>query len=286
MGYMHIDNLYKNQSILLFRKCYALEKIHGTSAHISWNNGTLSFFSGGEKHEKFLALFDEKDLRDRLNSFGYPEITIFGEAYGGKQQGQSWRYGPTLKFIVFEVKIGHSWLSVLDAENVVTKLNLEFIHYSPISTDIETLNAERDAPSVQAKRNGILEPKSREGIVLRPFIEVKANNGERIIAKHKRDEERETKTPRKITDPTKLQILKEAKAVAEEWVNPTRLSHVLDKIGQNVGIERTRDVINAMIEDIIREGNGELVDSKEARAAIGRLTAYLFKQRIKDLLTY
>lgn len=31
MGYLHIDNLYKPvaQDILLFKKCYALEKIHG-----------------------------------------------------------------------------------------------------------------------------------------------------------------------------------------------------------------------------------------------------------------
>ena len=36
MGYRHIDNLYKDQRILLFRECFALEKIHGTSAHVSW----------------------------------------------------------------------------------------------------------------------------------------------------------------------------------------------------------------------------------------------------------
>ena len=30
MGYMHIDNLYKDQRILQFKECYALEKIHGT----------------------------------------------------------------------------------------------------------------------------------------------------------------------------------------------------------------------------------------------------------------
>lgn len=33
MGYLHIDNLYKNRDILLFRECWALEKVHGTSAH-------------------------------------------------------------------------------------------------------------------------------------------------------------------------------------------------------------------------------------------------------------
>lgn len=29
MSYMHIDNLYKNQDILMFKECYAMEKIHG-----------------------------------------------------------------------------------------------------------------------------------------------------------------------------------------------------------------------------------------------------------------
>ena len=33
MAYMHIENLYRNQNILLFKQCYCLEKIHGTSAN-------------------------------------------------------------------------------------------------------------------------------------------------------------------------------------------------------------------------------------------------------------
>ena len=39
MGYLHIDNLYKNQTVLAFRRCFALEKVHGTSAHIAWRDG-------------------------------------------------------------------------------------------------------------------------------------------------------------------------------------------------------------------------------------------------------
>ena len=39
MSYMHIDNLYKNQDILLFKECYALEKIHGTSAGLEFGLG-------------------------------------------------------------------------------------------------------------------------------------------------------------------------------------------------------------------------------------------------------
>ncbi len=45
MSYLHIDNLYRSQDILLFRECYALEKIHGTSAHVAYHNGEVKFFS-------------------------------------------------------------------------------------------------------------------------------------------------------------------------------------------------------------------------------------------------
>ena len=49
MGYLHIPNLYKAQEILMFKRCYALEKIHGTSAHIAWDGNHIRFFSGGER---------------------------------------------------------------------------------------------------------------------------------------------------------------------------------------------------------------------------------------------
>lgn len=57
MGYLHIENLYKNKTILLFRECYALEKIHGSSAHVSFrvnDDGTdaVNLFAGGGSHEE------------------------------------------------------------------------------------------------------------------------------------------------------------------------------------------------------------------------------------------
>jgi hypothetical protein len=39
-----------------------------------------------------------------------------------------------------------------------------------------------------------------------------------------------------------------------------------------------------MTEDILREGAGEIVDSREARAAIGKATARLLKQRLQEAL--
>jgi hypothetical protein len=281
MGYLNIDNLYKYPDILLFREVYALEKIHGTSAHVSWKSGALSFFSGGEKHETFVALFDAA-LGARFAALTHPEVTVFGEAYGGKCQGMSDTYGKSLKFIVFDVKVGDCWLSVPNAEDVAKHLGLEFVHYVKCSTDIGDLNRERDAPSVQSKRNGIEGDKLREGVVLRPLIELTTNNGGRIICKHKRDEFRETATLREV-DPEKLKIITEANAIADEWVTPMRLTHVLDKMPVATGIEHTGGVIRAMIEDVKREAAGEIVWSKDAERAIGSATARLYKQRVTSV---
>ena len=286
MGYLHIDNLYKNQSILLFKECFVLEKIHGSSAHIKYNTEyqKVSFFSGGESHARFLTLFNADFLESKMKEM-FPTsafITIYGEAYGGKQQGMSNTYGKELKFIAFDVLIDEIWLNVPDAENICSQLNIEFVNYVKIPTDIEILNAERDKPSVQAMKNGCGEDKIKEGIILRPLEEMTTNNGKRIIAKHKRDEFRETKTVRDLS-PEKLKVIKDAKAVADEWVSENRLSHVLDKLPQNINIEDTKLVINAMIEDVYREAKGEIIESPNVSKCIGSKTAGLFKKFLQFL---
>ncbi len=284
MGYQHIDNLYKDQRILMFRECYALEKIHGTSAHVSWRDGRVQFSPGGEKRERFVALFDETKLAAAFTGLGHDILCVYGEAYGGSQQGQKWRYGEKLRFVAFEVQVGDLWLAVPQAHDVVTKLGLEFVHYAKVPTDLSALDAERDAPSEQARRNGVEGGQPREGVVLRPLLELSDNAGSRIVSKHKRDEERETATPRKVVDLALLQVLTRAGEIADEWVTPTRLAHVLDKLGPDVGIERMRDVIDAMVEDVMREGASEIVDSRETRAAISKKTAEVFKARLKAAL--
>lgn len=87
MGFMHVDNVSRNDSILRFKTLYESEKIHGTSSHIRWHEGKLSFFSGGAKHDSFVALFDQEFLTAKLTEkFGIENnpIIIYGEAYGGK----------------------------------------------------------------------------------------------------------------------------------------------------------------------------------------------------------
>lgn len=280
MSYLHIDNLYKYPDLFLFREVYALEKIHGTSAHVSWKDGALHFFAGGEKHEKFVALFSP-DLAARFVALAHPAVVVFGEAYGGKCQGMGATYGKALKFVAFDVRVSESWLSVPAAEDVVRQLGLEFVHYVRTTTDLDALNRERDEPSVQARRNGIEGDRVREGIVLRPLIELTRNNGSRVICKHKRDEFRETKAPR--VDGEALEVLTRSDEIAAEWATPARLGHVLDKM-PDAGIEQTGAVIHAMLSDIRREAEGEISWSKDAERAIGRTTAMLFKRRLNAAL--
>ena len=308
MGYLHIENLYRPQAqtILLFRECYALEKIHGTSAHISFTftisheipegRWIPSFFSGGESYNNFVKLFDQEKLLAAVNDLGTPKdqvITVYGEAYGGSQQGMSATYGKQLKFIVFDVQVGENWLNVPDAEDVAKKLGLEFVFYKKCSlvtcvnpmrveTNLKEIDAERDAPSVQAKRNGILEDKPREGVVLRPLVEMKLNNGSRIIVKHKGDSFRETTTPRPVVDPAKLQVLSEATAIANEWVTNTRLEHVLQKLPTPHDMSLVPQLIKAMTEDVLREGEGEIVVSDAAKKAIGKKAVELFKAHLNS----
>ena len=286
MGYLHIDNLYKNQTILMFKECYALEKIHGTSAHIKWSaeKKELHYFSGGEDYNRFVGLFDSTILKEKFSEvFVTSNVIVYGEAYGGKQQGMSGTYGKELKFVAFDVRIDDLWLDVPKAENVCEKLGIEFVSYYKVSTDLESLDDMRDKDSRQAIRNGIGPDKKREGVVLRPLIELTTNNGSRVIAKHKADEFKETKTPR-TCNPEDHKRLIDAQEIAEEWVTEMRLKHVLDKLPQDIGMESTKLVINSMTEDVYREAKGEIVEGKLVSTCIGRKTATMFKKILQSKL--
>lgn len=275
MAYMHLNNLYKDQKIMMFKECYALEKIHGSSAHVghTTENG-IKFFSGGESHERFVKIFEgNEQLTQKLRSLH--EVTVYGEVYGGKCQGMSNTYGKELKFVAFDVKINGMWLSVPQAEDFCKECDLEFVDYVKIPTTIEAIDEQRDRDSVQAVRNGMGEGKKREGVVLRPLVEFTRNDGERVMSKHKGDDFKETKTPRQVT-PEQLQILSDANAVAEEWVTPMRVAHVLDKMN-DPRMENMRNIIFAMQEDVKREGEGEIVWSKPVEKAIGKATALAVK---------
>lgn len=287
MGYLKIQNLYKNQDILSFKECYALEKIHGTSAHIRWDGHYVNYFSGGASHELFRSLFDTSVISGKFMELDIPEVTIYGEAYGGSCQKMSDVYGKELKFVAFDVKIGDCWLNVPDATEFVKAFNLEFVFWIRCATDLQTLDNARDGQSVQSVRNGLGiegDTKKGEGVVLRPLIEVTDNRGNRVIAKHKRPDFSETKTPRQV-NPDKLIVLAKVKEICNEWVTENRLSNIITHIyidpELRLSLKDIPRLINAMIEDVFKEGEGELVESPDLKRAIARETALMVRRRVE-----
>lgn len=293
MGYRHITNLYRPEAgviLKLLRQVYALEKVHGTSAGIEYEMteaGTddIRFHPGGESHAKFVALFDREKLIAAFRAMGHKKVHVYGEAYGGKCMKMGETYGKELRFIGFEVEIGDTWLNVPNAHDVVeNKLGLEFVPYELVDCTLEALDRERDRPSVVAERRGMGTDKKREGIVIRPLVELWLANGERMMAKHKgADFQERGNQPAPDVDPAKLAVLEAATKIADEWVNDVRLDHVLDKLPEEarLDIRSTPIIIKAMVEDVYREAKGEIVESKDAEQAIRKRASQMFKARIE-----
>jgi hypothetical protein len=283
MGYRKITNLYADRNILMFKQLYALEKIHGTSAHISYHHGMavdLAYFSGGAKYSEFIKLFDHDVLLEafKKNYEEHPNtqcITIYGECYGGSIQKMSHTYGPELKFVAFEVKFDDRWQDVPTAHKFVQKLGLDFVDYNIIDATPEAIDAEMMKDSVHGVGSGHM----REGVVLRPLMEVLYPDGVgRFIVKHKRPEFQERSHQPKITDSDKLKVLEQAEEIAEEWCNAVRLQHVLDQVEGERNIELIPKVIQCMIKDVYAESQGEIVQSKAVEKAISKKTVQLYKE--------
>lgn len=299
MGYMHIESLYRCPEFFqLFEQVLCLEKIHGTSTWIRFERGGLiTFHSGGENSTNFKALFDADFLTFELDKIcqenNWSLIRIHGEGYGGKQQKMSKTYGSELKFIAFDVFVQENnaenstrFLDVPAAEKLVQDLGLEFVDYVQGPNLPEWIEEQSNRPSVQAVRNGILEPRPREGVVVRPLTESQMPKGSRAIFKHKNQDFWEIRTRRPLGE--KIKIAEKVSEIISDWVTEQRFSHVTDRVLQNKTDKNVvrRDIssfLDLMVEDVKRESEGEVVWSEILVKEIRKETARLFKISFPNL---
>jgi len=292
MGYLKIPNLYNDQTILRLKEVWITEKVHGTSAWITYHGDMdrakcrLDYHPGGAEYGRFVKLFDEQTLLDNLHKvFDCKNVRIHGEHYGGKIQKMSETYGKSNAFVVFDFKVSNGsirdgvFLSFDKVLAIGEQVGLEVVDGRIVDCTIEELDKARDEPSVQSVRNGIEDERHREGIVIRPLDEMTLNNGERLITKHKGDAFRETetkRTARKEVDPKEFET---AEAITREYVVPMRFAHVIDAF-YPLKIEKTGDIIKAMIADIIEEEGVEITPL--AKKAIAKKTVDFIKQSLRE----
>lgn len=292
MGYASIANLYADTRILELPECFALEKIHGTSAWIHYTPATDTdpeklVLHSGEQQNVFQVLFDQEKLLEVFRAWG-KTVKVHGECYGGKIQKNAWRYGDKIRFVAFDVNFDGNWLWIPGAKDVVDALGLEFVHYVCIPTSLDRIDAERDATSEQAIRNGVTtrdgEFIRREGVVLRSITEMVDRRGNRICAKHKRKEERETKTER-IVNVDKQVALKAAQEVADEWVTENRIKNAQSHFSEHKWvITNMRELIRYVHDDVHKEAGAEITPSPENSKEICRKAAVLIKANFESVL--
>ena len=167
------------------------EKVDGTNIRIIWDRNNLIFKGRTDRSQipvflqtKLEEIFwNDKVMRVFSDMFQNTEVCLYGEGYGVKIQKGGGNYiSDGVDFILFDVRIGNWWLKREDIEMIAKKLNIKVVSILGYGTLKEAVNL--------IKTIGVYSQLGKkdfkaEGLVLRPKIELKARNGQRIITKIK-----------------------------------------------------------------------------------------------------
>jgi hypothetical protein len=164
----------------------ATEKIDGTNIRVGWDKDLQTVTFGGKTDnaqiptllivklqqmfpkEKFLALYPETMM------------VLYGEGYGAKIQKGGGNYIPNgCDFALFDVLIDDWWLYRGNVEDIASKLEIKCV---PLLGNYTLMQAIEQIKSGLSSVYGNFEA---EGMVLKPFVELKDRKGQRIITKLK-----------------------------------------------------------------------------------------------------
>lgn len=212
-----ILNKSKNiQALNLINYIIVEEKINGTNSclQIEYNSNNRISYQYFSRNNNISNQIDYKDIMfiretiDKVVNFriikewylkyfvhkGYvrfPIVRIFGETYGSKIQKSNYLSKGERSFIVFDIRIANSWLSVEDRNSVAKELNLKTVPIVcklfrfPTFEECYQLLFKTYSKSVIAKENNL--NMFLEGFILRPKISIYINNNNnRILGKIKR----------------------------------------------------------------------------------------------------
>lgn len=164
------------------------EKIDGTNIGIVWNGHEVSYIGRTERSDippRLKAFLDSKFHDDYSETifeqlFGEKQAILFGEGYGGKIQKGS-HYSEDEDFILFDVYFLESDIySNREFVEVVAKaLDVKIVPIAFVGKLHDAVRYIRKQPQ------SFLSENVMEGVVARPRVELRDNQGKRIIVKIK-----------------------------------------------------------------------------------------------------
>ena len=160
------------------------EKVDGTNIRVIYDGSAIHFAGRTDNAQLPMPLVDR--LREHFpaekmdDAFPDPGglICLYGEGYGPKIQSGG-KYRADQDFVLFDVRIGNWWLRRPDVEDIAAQLGIDVVPVIGEGTLHDAVAA------VKAGLPSTWGDFEAEGIVARPRVELRARNGERIIAKIK-----------------------------------------------------------------------------------------------------
>ena len=187
-----IEGKFRNPTIEFLKNndWFWTEKIDGTNIRIHWDGHKVRFGARTDNgqiptflYHKLEDLFGNDEAEQLFEQlFGEREVMICGEGYGARIQKGGGKYIPNgVDFIMFDLLIGNNYQSREDVERCAKSFGLKVV---PILGH-GTLEEAVDFVKTQPNSAVAMEPKTIEGVVCRPKVELRDRCGNRLIVKIK-----------------------------------------------------------------------------------------------------
>ncbi|HIJ71137.1 MAG TPA: hypothetical protein HPP87_07215 [Planctomycetes bacterium] len=166
------------------------EKVDGMNIRVNWVRGKQRSFAGRTDNAQIPAfLFAKLEELFPLEKMDKgitkaDSLCLYGEGYGAKIQKGGGNYNPDgVNFVLFDVLVDGWWLRRDDVEAIAMALGIGAVPICGHGTLLEGISIVRDVGVVSrwSRHTSFLA----EGLVIRPSVELKGRNGNRIITKIK-----------------------------------------------------------------------------------------------------
>lgn len=308
--YPEIALLVRRPEIFAVKQVVATEKLHGSNFRLHFPCGMASIedikygshdteyapegpkFPLGNAMQWFKARPDLLTaIWEVIKSYGFPDATIFGEAYGPgiKSKGVKYSNGQELLFRAFDIMVGPNFVTYDLFCEIADKMGLARVHEIwRGEPTLEAFDALLEKPSVEGKLNGIEdEGNLAEGVVIRSNPLFRDVFGQWLIIKHK--SKRFTEVAHAPVPP-KERGVSPADIFASTYVTEGRVLNAVGRL-QDRGVALKNDMtdmptlITEIIADLHKECEPELaalgLPDKQVMGSVSRVLGPLYRKTLE-----